>query len=96
MTMPRVGETFGRYRIESRLGYGGMGVVFAASDTVLERRVVLKVINEQFADQPGFVARFQREAVVLARLDSPHVITVMDSGTIDGHPFHGHAIGRGR
>ncbi len=84
---PAVGATFGRYRIESRLGMGGMGVVYAATDTRLNRRVALKVISGQLAGDEQFVARFGHEAEVLTRLDSPHVIAIFDHGEVDGVPY---------
>ncbi len=84
---PGVGATFGRYRIESRLGMGGMGVVYAATDTRLNRRVALKVISGQLAGDEQFVARFGHEAEVLTRLDSPHVIAIFDHGEVDGVPY---------
>lgn len=84
---PGVGADFGRYRIERRLGMGGMGVVYAARDTVLDRLVALKVIAGQLAGDDEFRRRFQREAGVLARLDSPHVIAIYDHGEHDGVPF---------
>ncbi len=78
---------FGRYRIESRLGMGGMGVVYAATDTRLHRTVALKVISGQLAGDEVFVARFDREAEALSRLDSPHVIAIYDHGEVDGVPY---------
>lgn len=85
--LPRVGEVFGRYRIDAQVGMGGMGVVFAATDTRLGRRVALKVMAGALASDPEFRERFQREAGVLARLDSPHVIRIFDHGEVEGFPF---------
>lgn len=84
---PVAGAEFGRYRIESRLGMGGMGVVYAAEDVRLRRRVALKMISGQLAGDPEFVARFDHEADVLTRLDSPHVIAIFDHGEQDGVPY---------
>lgn len=85
--MPEPGDEFGRYRIESRLGQGGMGVVYLAHDLTLDRRIALKVVAGLGAGDPVFRERFQREATTLARLDSPHIITIYDHGEYDGLPF---------
>lgn len=85
--MPEPGDEFGRYRIESRLGQGGMGVVYLAHDLTLDRRIALKVVAGLVAGDPAFRERFQREATTLARLDSPHIITIYDHGEYDGLPF---------
>ena len=79
--------TFGRYRIDGELGRGGMGVVHLATDTRLNRQVALKVISAAYAADPAFVAGFLHEVEVLARLDSPHVISILDSGEVDGRPY---------
>ncbi|WP_340537123.1 serine/threonine-protein kinase [Nocardioides sp. GXZ039] len=84
---PSVGEDFGAYRITRQLGRGGMGVVFAAEQRGLGRTVALKVLSPEFAEQSDYRARFSREATVLARLDSPHVIQVFDHGEHDGCLF---------
>ncbi len=73
-------EVAGRYRIERRLGAGGMSTVFMAQDTVLERPVAVKLLAEHLADDEAFVARFRREALSAARLQHPNVVQVFDSG----------------
>jgi eukaryotic-like serine/threonine-protein kinase len=73
-------EVAGRYRLDSRLGAGGMSTVFMALDTVLERPVAVKLLAEHLADDEAFVARFRREAVAAARLQHPNVVQVFDSG----------------
>jgi serine/threonine protein kinase len=73
-------EIAGRYRLESRLGYGGMSTVHLALDLRLERRVAVKLLAEHLADEPAFVSRFQREAQAAARLVHPNVVQVFDSG----------------
>ena len=78
MTAPA--EVAGRYRLERRLGAGGMSTVFLASDTVLERAVAVKLLAEHLADDDAFVARFRREALAAARLQHPNVVQVFDSG----------------
>lgn len=85
--LPPPGSTFGRYRIDEEIGRGGMGVVYLATDTHLNRPVALKVIAAHHTGNPTFVAQFLREAELLARLDSPHITAVYDSGTTEGHPF---------
>ncbi|MFC4784588.1 serine/threonine-protein kinase [Nocardioides sp. MAHUQ-72] len=84
---PAPGEMMGSYRIGRRLGGGGMGVVFEALDTVLDRQVALKVISPHLADDPGFRARFTREAQAQASLDSPHVVHVYAHGEADGRLY---------
>jgi len=78
MTVPT--DVAGRYRIERRLGAGGMSTVFMATDTVLERPVAVKLLAEHLADDEAFVARFRREALAAARLQHPNVVQVFDSG----------------
>jgi serine/threonine-protein kinase len=68
-----VGSQLGLYRIEARLGAGGMGVVYRARDAKLKRDVAIKVLPEAFAHDPGRMARFQREAEVLAILNHPNI-----------------------
>jgi serine/threonine protein kinase len=73
-------DVAGRYRIERRLGAGGMSTVFMATDTVLERPVAVKLLAEHLAEDEAFVARFRREALAAARLQHPNVVQVFDSG----------------
>lgn len=82
--IPGVGDTLGPYRITRQLGAGGMGVVFEAVEEGLGRRVALKVLAVQLAEEPEFRKRFLREATVLARSDSPHIIQVYSHGEHDG------------
>ena len=79
--MARPTEIAGRYRIERRLGAGGMSTVFLAQDTVLERPVAVKLLAEHLADDEAFVARFRREALAAARLQHPNIVQVFDSGS---------------
>jgi eukaryotic-like serine/threonine-protein kinase len=78
MTVPS--DVGGRYRIERRLGAGGMSTVFMATDTVLERSVAVKLLAEHLAEDEAFVARFRREALAAARLQHPNIVQVFDSG----------------
>jgi len=73
-------EVADRYRLEGRLGAGGMSTVFLATDTVLERQVAVKLLAEHLAEDDGFVARFRREALAAARLQHPNIVQVYDSG----------------
>jgi len=78
MSTPK--EVAGRYRLDQRLGAGGMSTVFMALDTVLERPVAVKLLAEHLADDEAFVARFRREALAAARLQHPNIVQVFDSG----------------
>ena len=78
------GDEFGPYRIESVLGRGGMGTVYLATHSRLERKVALKLIASELADDPQFRARFLRESQLAASLDHPHVIPIYDADEIDG------------
>jgi len=87
-TSPRpglVGKTVGsRYEIRALLARGGMATVYEAVDLRLDRLVALKVMHPHLAADPGFVARFEREAKSAARLAHPHVVGVYDQGEADG------------
>jgi tRNA A-37 threonylcarbamoyl transferase component Bud32 len=81
-------DTFaGRYRLERSLGSGGMGEVFGATDTVLDRRVALKRLSSTLAEDDAARSRFFREARALARINDPNVVGVFDAGEQDGTPF---------
>jgi len=73
-------EIAGRYRLEGRLGFGGMSTVHLALDERLERQVAVKLLAEHLAEDPTFVSRFQREAQAAARLVHPNIVQVFDSG----------------
>ncbi len=70
-----------RYRVEARIGAGGMAEVYRGFDQVLDRTVAIKVLLPQFARDAGFVARFRREAQAAARLNQPTIVGVYDSGS---------------
>ena len=75
------GSTLGeRYRVEARIGAGGMAEVYRGVDPVLNRTVAIKILLPQFARDAGFVARFRREAQAAARLNHPAIVGVYDSG----------------
>ena len=76
-----------RYRIEDRLGSGGMSTVFRATDTILERTVAVKILAEHLSDDDRFVARFRREALAVAKLVHPNIVQVYDTGN-DGGQYY--------
>ncbi|MEA2125300.1 MAG: hypothetical protein QOI80_2082 [Solirubrobacteraceae bacterium] len=81
---PRPGDVVAGYRVESRIGRGGMGVVYLAEHQTLRRRAALKIIAPDLADDSDFRERFLREARIAATLTHPNVVTVYDAGEIDG------------
>ncbi len=80
-----VGQTIGRYRIEEKIGAGGMGVVYRAYDEKLERDLAIKVLAPGALDDEAARKRFRNEARVLARLSHPAIQTIHDFDSIDGH-----------
>ncbi|WP_159838432.1 serine/threonine-protein kinase PknD [Nocardia sp. CY41] len=83
----RSAEAFGRYRLLSLLGQGGMGQVWRAHDSLTNRVVALKVLPERFADDEQLRERFRRECRAVAQLTEPHVIPIHDFGDIDGRLY---------
>jgi serine/threonine protein kinase len=81
------GTPFGRYRLVELLGRGGMGEVWRAHDTVIDRTVAIKMLLPHFALDKTFEQRFRREARSAARLDEPHVVPIYDVGEIDGRLY---------
>jgi serine/threonine protein kinase len=77
----------GRYRLEAKLGSGGMSTVYLARDETLERRVAVKVMHREMSDQPDQLERFRREARAVAQLSHPNVVAVIDAGEDGGHPY---------
>jgi serine/threonine protein kinase len=82
-----VGAELAGYRIEAIVGRGGMGVVYRARDPALDRRVAIKLISEEHAQEPGFRERFTRESRVAASIRHPNVIAVFRAGEEDGQLF---------
>src|SRR5688500_12602705 len=72
--------SFEGYRVEESIGRGGMGVVYEAEQISLGRRVALKVLRPELADDPAFVERFRREGRLQASLEHPHVLDVYEVG----------------
>ena len=84
---PRVGSDLGPYRIESVIGRGGMGVVYLATHAGLDRKVALKLLAPDFADDEAFRARFLRESRMAAAIDHPNIIPIYEAGEVDGVYF---------
>lgn len=81
------GMMFGQYRIEKKIGSGGMGAVYKATDTLKGRTVAIKVIHPHIAEIEQFIKRFHQEAKLLEKLAHPKVVRVYDSGVVDGHHY---------
>lgn len=75
------GRTFGQYELRELLGVGGMGSVYRAYQTGLDRQVAVKVLPRALASEPGYVERFIREARTAAALEHPHIVRIYDYGT---------------
>ena len=83
-----VGEVLAdRYELEELVGAGGMSSVYRAHDRMLDRKVALKVLHQQYAEDDEYVERFRREARAVAALSHPNIVTVIDRGEADGRPF---------
>jgi tetratricopeptide (TPR) repeat protein len=82
-----IGQTISHYKILSRLGAGGMGVVYEAEDTRLGRKVAIKFLPDEAGADPEAVQRFHREARVVSNLNHPHICTLFDIGTYDKTQF---------
>ena len=83
------GTTLGPYQVTAKIGEGGMGEVHRARDTKLDRDVALKVLPQAFTDDPDRLARFEREAKVLASLNHPnigHIYGLEEAGDTSVHP----------
>ena len=79
-----IGGTLSHYRILEELGRGGMGVVYKAEDTKLQRTVAIKILRSEIAKNPVLVERFQSEARAIARVDNENVLKIYDVGQEDG------------
>lgn len=82
-----IGENVGPYRIVAQLGSGGMATVYKAYHAALDRYVAIKVMHAAFKEDPNFLARFQREARIVARLEHAHIVPIHDFSEHDGQPY---------
>src|SRR5689334_1796125 len=76
-----------RYRLERKLGSGGMSTVYLAIDETLGRKVAVKVLHREISDQPDQIERFRREARAVAQLSHPNLVGVIDAGEDGGYPY---------
>jgi hypothetical protein len=85
----------GRYRLDARIGHGGMSTVYRAFDTVLEREVAIKLMHREIASDSDQLERFRREVRAVAQLNHPHIVTVIDAGEWDANDGANGAHGSG-
>src|SRR5262245_15233397 len=89
-------KKFGAYRVEERIGAGGMGIVYRALDEALQRQVALKTLLPALAADPEFVARFKREAQSAAALNHPNITQIYAIGQEGEVPYFAMELIRGR
>src|SRR5947207_6053960 len=77
----------GRYRLEARIGAGGMSTVYRGLDETLERRVAIKLMNTEVVSDSDQLERFRREARAVAQLSHPNIVGVIDAGEDEGRPY---------
>ena len=77
----------GRYKLEAKLGSGGMSTVYLARDTTLDRAVAVKVMHREMSEQADQLERFRQEARAVAKISHPNVVAVIDAGEDGGHPY---------
>ena len=83
----QLGSRLGPYEVVALIGAGGMGEVYRARDTRLDRDVAIKVLPAEFASDPELLRRFEQEARAVAALSHPHILALYDVGTHDGSPY---------
>ena len=81
-----IGQTLGHYRVESKLGEGGMGIVYRATDLNLNRSVAIKFLSGDISDEQHR-RRLQEEAQTASSLNHPHILTVFEAGTIEDQQY---------
>ncbi len=81
------GTKLGRYEIRSKIGAGGMGEVYLAQDTELDRTVAIKILPEALASDQQRLQRFVQEAKAASALNHPHILTIYEIGTIENSRF---------
>ena len=86
----------GRYRIEARIGHGGMAEVYEATDVISKRKVAIKMIREDVMKNPINLRRFQNEATIASSLNHPNIVKVYNHGTIEGRPYIANEYVRGQ
>src|SRR5262249_539209 len=85
---PLIGESVQSYRVEERLGEGGMGIVYRARHPQSEARVALKVLKSEYAQNPDILARFQQEALAVNKIHHQNIVHILDLGVLPrGSPF---------
>ncbi len=82
-----VGQQLGPYTVIAQMGSGGMATVYRAHHPRLDRDVAIKMLHEAFQEDQNFLARFEREAQIVARLDHPHIVPVFDFDEYNGRPY---------
>ncbi len=82
-----IGAQIGPYSIVEQIGQGGMATVFKGYHEALDRYVAIKALNPVFLDDPSFLKRFQREAIVVARLEHPNIVPIYDFSEHNGRPY---------
>jgi serine/threonine-protein kinase len=85
--LSRVGQTFGKCKILSLIGRGGMGTVWLGEHLFLRRRVAIKILHSDLSNDPEEMARFEREAIAAARLDHENIVRIHDVDEDHGRPF---------
>ncbi len=81
------GQMLGQYKVIAQMGTGGMATVYKAYQERLDRFVAIKMLHEAFQEDKNFLARFQREARIVARLEHPHIVPVYDYDQFNGRPY---------
>src|SRR5574338_1051556 len=82
-----IGKTLGKVHIDLLLARGGMAEVYLGTHTPLQRPVAVKLLRHPYLDEPDLLARFQREARVVAMLRHPNIVQVFDFDTFQGQPY---------